>query len=177
MTAPFLTPPICLVVLSVQQRHCEQPGALQKLYSRRYGGRISSVLEVNSREGNKNKITGSAGIGLLTTKITLEGPVVKDKTSFILAGRTTYSDWLLGLIPENSGYNNGSANFYDLNAGISHKFNENNHLYVNGYFSRDRFSFNNENSYAYQNVNTSVKFRSILSDNSTMVLSARLRQI
>lgn len=138
----------------------------------RYGGRISSVLEVNSREGNKNKITGSAGIGLLTTKITLEGPVVKDKTSFILAGRTTYSDWLLGLIPENSGYNNGSANFYDLNAGISHKFNENNHLYVNGYFSRDRFSFNNENSYAYQNVNTSVKFRSILSDNSTMVLSA-----
>ena len=77
----------------------------------RYGGRISSVLEVNAREGNKNRFTGSAGIGLLTTRISLEGPLVKDKTSILIAGRTTYSDWLMRLIPENSGYNDGTANF------------------------------------------------------------------
>lgn len=137
----------------------------------RYGGRISSVLEVNSREGNKNKITGSAGVGLLTTKLTLEGPIVKDKTSFILAGRTTYSDWLLNMIPENSGYNDGTANFYDINAGLSHKFNENNYLYVTGYYSRDNFAFSPDTTYMYQNLNTSIRYRSILSDNSTMVIS------
>jgi len=137
----------------------------------RYGGRISSVLEVNAREGNKNRFTGSAGIGLLTTRISLEGPLVKDKTSILIAGRTTYSDWLMRLIPENSGYNDGTANFYDLNAGISHRFNKNNHLFVNGYFSRDKFSFNRNVSYQYQNINTSVRYRSIVSDRTDMVIS------
>jgi len=137
----------------------------------RYGGRISSVLEVNSREGNKNRFTGSAGIGLLTTKLTLEGPIVKDRTSVLVAGRTTYSDWLMGIIPEDSGYNDGTANFYDLNAGVSHRFNQNNHLYVNGYFSRDRFSFNKDIAYRYQNINTSARFRSVLTDRTDMVLS------
>ena len=137
----------------------------------RYGGRISSVLEINAREGNKNRFTGSAGIGLLTTKLTLEGPIIKDKTSVLLSGRTTYSDWLMGLIPQESGYNDGSANFYDLNAGISHRFNNSNHLFINGYFSRDKFSFDPDISYRYQNINTSVRYRSILSDNTNMVLS------
>jgi len=137
----------------------------------KFGGRISSVLEVNSREGNKNRFTGSAGIGLLTTKLTLEGPIIKDRTSFILAGRTTYSDWLMKLIPKESGYNDGSANFYDLNAGISHRFNQNNHLFVNGYFSRDRFSFDPNVSYRYQNINTSARYRSVISDRSDMVLT------
>lgn len=137
----------------------------------RYGGRISSVLEVNSREGSKNKLTGSAGIGLLTTKVALEGPLAKDKTSFILAARTTYSDWLLKLIPEGNGYDDGKANFYDFNAGISHKFNEKNFLHINGYYSRDRFSFNKESSYMYQNANGSLKYRSVLSDRTTLVLA------
>ncbi|MDD2289436.1 MAG: carboxypeptidase-like regulatory domain-containing protein [Bacteroidales bacterium] len=137
----------------------------------KYGGRISSVLEVNSREGNKNRFTGSAGIGLLTTKLTLEGPIIKDRTSFLLSGRTTYSDWLMKLIPKESGYNNGSANFYDLNAGISHRFNQNNHLFLNGYFSRDRFSFDPNVSYRYQNINGSVRYRSILTDRTDMVMT------
>jgi outer membrane receptor for ferrienterochelin and colicin len=137
----------------------------------RYGGRISSVLEVNTREGNKNNFTGSAGIGLLTTKFTLEGPIVKDRTSVLLAGRTTYSDWLMKLIPEGSGYNNGTANFYDLNLGVSHRFDNKNQLFVNGYFSRDNFSFDPQVSYRYQNINTSVRYRSVLRDHTNMVLS------
>ena len=87
----------------------------------RYGGRISSVLEINSRDGNSKKITGSAGIGLLTGKFHLEGPIIKNKTNFIIGARTTYSDWILGILPENSGYKNGTASFHDITAGISHK--------------------------------------------------------
>lgn len=138
----------------------------------RYGGRISSVMEVNTREGNKNRFTGSAGIGLLTTKVTLEGPLVKDRTSILVAGRTTYSDWLMRLIPEESGYNNGTANFYDVNMGLSHRFDKKNHLYVNGYFSTDRFSFDPEVSYRYQNINTSVRYRSVLKEHTNMLMSA-----
>ena len=138
----------------------------------RLGGRISSVLEVNSREGNKNRFTGSAGIGLLTTKLTLEGPLIKDRTSILVAGRTTYSDWLMKLIPKESGYNDGSANFYDINAGISHRFNKNNHMFVNGYFSRDKFSFDPTTSYRYQNMNVSLRYRSILTDRTDMFVSA-----
>ncbi|HLX67538.1 MAG TPA: carboxypeptidase-like regulatory domain-containing protein, partial [Puia sp.] len=61
----------------------------------RYGGRLSSVLDINGRDGNKRDFAGSAGIGLLTSRLNLEGPIVKDKTSFIIGGRTTYADWLL----------------------------------------------------------------------------------
>ena len=69
-----------------------------------YGGRISSVLEVRSRDGNNKKVQGSLGLGLLTSRLHLEGPLVKDRTTFILGGRTTYSNWIFNLLPENSSY-------------------------------------------------------------------------
>ena len=93
----------------------------------KYGGRISSVLDINGREGNKKEFNGSANLGLLTSRITLEGPVGK-KTSFILGGRTTYSDWMLGLAPEESGYKDGKAGFYDLNMIVDHKFSDRDNL-------------------------------------------------
>ena len=65
----------------------------------KYGGRISSVLDINSREGNKKEFKGSASIGLLTSRLTLEGPLFSEKTSFIVGGRTTYSDWILEETP------------------------------------------------------------------------------
>ncbi|MDD2419745.1 MAG: Plug domain-containing protein, partial [Bacteroidales bacterium] len=80
----------------------------------KYGGRISSVLEINSKNGNNKKISGSAGIGLLTGKIHLEGPLGGEKTTFIAGLRTTYSNWILKLLPEDSGYNNGTASFNDF---------------------------------------------------------------
>ncbi len=132
-----------------------------------YGGRLSSVLDINSREGNKKEFKGSASIGLLTSQVTLEGPVYKDKTSFIASGRTTYSDWILNKLPEKSGYKDGNAGFYDLNASVNHKFDEYNNLYVNGYFSRDRFNFNEYEHYSYQNANASVKWRHIFSPKLT----------
>ena len=128
----------------------------------KYGGRISSVLEINGREGDKEKFTGQASLGLLTSSVTLEGPI-GDKTTFIAGGRTTYSNWLFGLLPEESDYKDGRAAFYDLNAIIDHKFSDKDNLYVSGYYSRDRFSFGSAEKYGYTNTNASFKWRHIFS--------------
>lgn len=138
----------------------------------KYGGRISSVLDINGREGNKKELKGSASLGLLTSRVTLEGPLFSEKTSFIVAGRTTYSDWILKKLPEKSGYKDGNAGFYDLNASINHRFDERNNLYLNGYYSHDRFRFDTNQRYAYQNANGSVKWRRIFSDRLTGVFTA-----
>ena len=135
-----------------------------------YGGRISSVLDVNSREGNNKKLTGSLGVGLLTAKGHLEGPV-GDKTTFIMGGRATYSDWLLSLLPDDSEYNDGSASFYDVTAGITHRFNENNSVHINGYYSIDDFSFSADTTYKYQNANASIKWKSNFGEKTSMELS------
>ena len=90
----------------------------------KYGGRLSSVLDVTSREGNKKKITGSAGIGLLTSRINIEGPLQKDKTSFIVGARTTYANWLLQFLPNE--YKHSKASFNDVNLLLSHKINDKN---------------------------------------------------
>jgi Outer membrane receptor proteins, mostly Fe transport len=137
-----------------------------------YGGRISSVLEVNSREGNKKKFTGSAGLGVLTSKLHVEGPLIYDKSSFIFGARTTYSDWLLGLLPDDSGYKNGTAGFYDLNGSTSFQLTEKDQLFVHGYYSRDRFSFNVDTSYRYQNMNASLKWRHIVHRQLNFVVTA-----
>ena len=137
----------------------------------RYGGRISSVLEINNREGNSKKITGSAGIGLLTGKLNLEGPIYKERTTFILGFRSTYSDWILGLLPEDSGYKNGTASFYDINGGICHKIDSKNTLYLNGYYSRDGFKFSIDTCFNYNNINVSVKWRSILNEHNNLTVA------
>ncbi len=123
----------------------------------KYGGRLSSVLEVTSREGDKKNIKGSAGIGLLTSRINIEGPLVKDKSSFILGGRSTYANWLLKLLPEE--YSNSNANFYDVNLVATHDFNKKNSLSMTGYLSSDKFNLNSDTSFGYKNQNLSVKWK------------------
>ncbi len=137
----------------------------------KYGGRIASVLEINSRNGNSKKITGSAGIGLLTSKFHIEGPLIKDRTNFILGARTTYSDWILNLLPDDSGYKGGSAYFYDITAGVSHKINKSNTIYAYGYYSADGFGFSKDTTYSYKNLSASLKWRSIFSDQHSLTLS------
>lgn len=132
-----------------------------------FGGRISSVLDIHAREGNKKKVQGSLGLGILTSRIELDGPL-GEKTSFVVGGRTTYSNWLMNLLPKDSHYHNGTTNFMDINAGISHRFDEKNTLYLNGYWSKDKFSFSNDTTFSYNNLNVSAKLRSLLSDKTTM---------
>ncbi len=138
----------------------------------RFGGRISSVLDIHSREGNKKRFAGSASIGLLTSRLTVEGPIWKDRTSFIIGGRTTYSDWLLRELPAKSGYKNGRAGFWDLNASFSHRFNDRNNLFIDGYYSQDRFNFDRTQHYKYRNANGSIKWRHVINNRSYSVISA-----
>lgn len=135
----------------------------------KYGGRLSSVLEVNSREGNKKEIAGSAGIGLVTSRFNIEGPIVKEKSSFIFGARTTYADWLLKMLP--SEYKNSKAGFYDMSLNLSHEINKKNNLYFTGYLSRDRFSLNNDTSYSYGNQNISVKWKHVFNNKWYTVLA------
>ena len=123
----------------------------------KYGGRLSSVLEVTDRDGNKKKFTGSAGIGLLTSRLNVEGPIIKDKTSFIFGARTTYSDWLLNLLPD--AYKHSSASFYDFNAGITSQINDKNTIYLMGDLSQDHFKLNSDTAYAYSNKNANIKWK------------------
>jgi outer membrane receptor for ferrienterochelin and colicin len=139
-----------------------------------YGGRISSVLKVTSKEANMQKLTGSASIGVLTSKANLEIPIVKDHVSLLLNGRTTYSDWILKHLPKKSGYRNGTANFYDLGGVLTWKINNMHRFKVYGYWSYDKFSFSSDDNYGYQNRNFSVEWRSILSEKITATLSAGL---
>ena len=133
-----------------------------------YGGRISSVLDVKSREGNSKNMAGSLSAGLLTAKGHIEGPA-GDRTTFIAAARATYSDWLLGLLPQDSEYRNGTASFYDITAGVTHKFNERNSIQLNGYLSEDAFKFSVDTSYRYSNMNASLRWNSNFSDRNSMV--------
>lgn len=139
-----------------------------------YGGRISSVLKVNSKEANMQKLTGSASIGALTSKANLEIPIVKEHVSLLLNGRTTYSDWMLKRLPEKSGYRNGTANFYDFGGVLTWKLNNLHRLKIHGYWSNDKFSFSSQDNYGYQNRNVSAEWRSILSENVTATLSGGL---
>jgi len=129
----------------------------------KYGGRISSVLEINSREGNRKEFQGSGSLGLLTSRLSIEGPLLKGKGTYILGGRTTYSKWLLKMIPEESGYSNGRAGFYDLNGTFVYELNEQNKIFLSGYFSDDYFSFHQNEQYGYRNMNTSAKWRHVFS--------------
>ncbi|MEO5998782.1 MAG: TonB-dependent receptor [Chitinophagaceae bacterium] len=135
----------------------------------RFGGRLSSVVDINSREGNKKDISGSAGIGVLTSRVNIEGPLVKDKSSFILGGRATYANWLLNLLPDQ--YKNSRAGFYDVNLNINHQVNEKNTIYFTGYLSKDRFNLNTDTVYNYGNRNVSFKWKHIFSNKMNSIVT------
>ena len=125
----------------------------------RFGGRLSSVLDITSREGNKREITGSAGVGLLTSRLNIEGPLVKDKTTFILGGRTTYANWLLQNLPAQ--YKNSRASFSDVNLNVTSELNKKNTLFLTGYLSEDHFNLNNDTTYGYGNRNLSLRWKHV----------------
>ncbi|MCC3154098.1 TonB-dependent receptor [Hymenobacter sp. BT770] len=124
----------------------------------KYGGRLSSVLDITTREGNKKKLAGSGGIGPLTSRLTLEGPLLKDRSSFIISGRASYSDWLLHQLSDKN-FKQSAASFYDVTAHVSHEINEKNSVYATGYYSTDRFRLASDTTYHYTNQNASLKWR------------------
>lgn len=129
-----------------------------------YGGRISSVLNITPKIADKQQWHGSLSLGAVTSKGTLEAPIVKDKVSLLLSGRTTYSDWMLKLVPERTGYSDGEASFYDLGAVLSWTVNRNHRINAYGYMSHDHFGFNAYEKYNYQNRNASLEWKARFND-------------
>lgn len=109
-----------------------------------YGGRLSSVLDVSMKDGNMNKLQMDGGIGLIASRLSIQGPIKKNKASFIISARRTYIDALVKpFIKKSSDFYGSGYFFYDLNAKVNYRFSEKDRLYLSGYFGRDVFDFVN----------------------------------
>ncbi len=107
-----------------------------------YGGRLSSVVDISMKEGNNKEIHGKGGIGLIASRFSLEGPVIKNKASFFVSARRTYIDALVKpFVPKNSSFHGSGYYFYDLNAKVNYIFSDKDRLFLSGYLGRDRFKF------------------------------------
>jgi hypothetical protein len=124
----------------------------------RYSGRVSSVFDVSAKQGNRKKYVLSGGISPITGKLTIEGPIIKNKASFLIGGRSTYSDWILKRLnkPE---LRNSNANFYDVSGKFSYDINEKNSLNIMGYRSEDYFKLNSDSTYRYENRCASLLYK------------------
>lgn len=110
-----------------------------------YGGRLSSVLDVSMKEGNMKEFEYEGGIGLISSRFSIQGPIKKEKASFIVSARRTYIDVLAKpAIPKSSQFHGSGYYFYDLNAKMNYRFSSKDRVYLSGYFGRDVFAFNND---------------------------------
>jgi len=133
----------------------------------RFGGRVSSVLDIYQKDGNSNHFGMNGGIGLISSRLLAEGPIVKDRGSFLFAGRASYAHLFLKL-----SNNKNSAYFYDLNTKLNYKLNQNNNLFLSGYFGRDVFSLNNSFINTYGNATLNLRWNHLYSDKLFSNLSA-----
>lgn len=124
-----------------------------------FGGRVSSVLDIYQKEGNNKEYHANGGIGLISSRLLVEGPIVKEKSSFVVAGRGTYAHLFLKLANEPN-----SAYFYDLNAKFNYKFDNKNNLFVSGYLGNDIFDMNKSLVNNYGNILFNVRWNHIFSD-------------
>ncbi|QQX75714.1 MULTISPECIES: TonB-dependent receptor [Aequorivita] len=125
----------------------------------RYGGRISSVLDIYQKDGNKREYHASGGIGLVASRLLLEGPIKKDEASFLIGGRSSYAHLFLPLFD-----NDNVAYFYDLNAKLSYNLNDNNRLYLSGYFGRDVFEISDSFANSFGNTTLNLRWNHLFSD-------------
>lgn len=125
-----------------------------------YGGRLASVVDVKMIDGNNQSFHASGGIGLISSRLNLEGPLVKDKSSFILSGRRTYADVFLGLSRDSSIRDN-SLYFYDFNVKANYIINKKNRLFLSGYFGRDKLGFGRTFGIDYGNSTATLRWNHI----------------
>ena len=127
----------------------------------RYGGRVSSVLDIYQKEGNSKNYKIGGGIGVVSSRLLAEGPIVKDKGAFLIGGRASYAHLFLPLIDED---NTNVAFFYDLNTKLNYKLNNNNNIYLSGYFGRDVFSISESFKNTYGNTVVNLRWNHLFSD-------------
>ncbi len=125
----------------------------------RYGGRVSSVLEIFQKEGNTREFKMNGGIGVVASRLLAEGPIVKDKAGFLIGGRASYAHLFLPLFNVDN-----TAYFYDLNTKLNYKVNDNNNLYLSGYFGRDVFAISNNFENIYGNSVLNLRWNHLFSD-------------
>jgi hypothetical protein len=124
-----------------------------------YGGRLSSVLDVKMKDGNNQDYNVNGGIGLISSRLSVEGPIQKEKSSFIVSGRRTYADLFL---KANKDYKDNKLYFYDLNLKANYQLNENNRLYLSAYFGRDVLGLGNTFSTDWGNTTATLRWNSII---------------
>ncbi len=133
----------------------------------RYGGRVSSVLDVRQKDGNSKRFEATGGIGVISSRLALEGPIVKDKGSFLIAGRRSYADLLLQAAGDDN-----RVSFYDLNLKASYSLNKKNRLFLSGYFGRDAFTIGDNFNSSYGNSSGNIRWNHIFNDKLFSNLSA-----
>ncbi len=125
----------------------------------RYGGRVSSVLEIFQKEGNSKELKVNGGIGAVASRLLVEGPIEKDRTAFLAGGRASYAHLFLPLFDVDN-----KAYFYDLNMKFNHKINDGNSIFLSGYFGRDLFSINDSFVNTYGNAVGNFRWNHLFSD-------------
>lgn len=135
-----------------------------------FGGRLSSVLDVHQKEGNMKEYGGTMGLGLLSSRLMFEGPLVKDKASFMVAGRRSYQDVLLKLSP-NDDLNSIIANFYDFNAKVNYKFNDKSRLFLSAYYGKDAFGIPGLVKFNWGNLGLTGRWNYLITDKLFMNVS------
>lgn len=132
----------------------------------KYGGRLSSVMEIIPAEGNRKKIKVSGGISPVTGRLMIEGPIIRDKVSFIIGARSTYSDWLLGMLTDER-LKKSTAGFYDLQGTLTADLNRKNSISLSGYYSDDSFDYFMESGFKYGNTAATLKWKHSFGDKLT----------
>ncbi|MEM7371348.1 MAG: TonB-dependent receptor [Bacteroidota bacterium] len=139
-----------------------------------YGGRLSSTLDIRMKDGNSKNWGVSGGLGLISSRLTVEGPIVQDKSSFMVSGRRTYADAFLALSPD-SNLNSSQLYFYDLNAKANYKLGEKDQLFLSGYFGRDVFGFQDRFGIDWGNATATLRWNHLFNDklflNSSLIYS------
>ena len=135
------------------------------------GGRLSSVLQVTPKKGRTDKIGGSGGIGPMTSRLSIDGPIGAN-TTFILGTRLTYSDWLLDALQDRIDLGASRAFFADFNGSVEHRFSEKDAIRVSGYLSKDEFQFDPDTVYSYSNQNFAVSWTHYFNDQLEATFSA-----
>lgn len=129
----------------------------------RYGGRLSSILDVRMKEGNSKNVALSGGVGAIFSRFAVEGPIVKDKASFIVAGRRSYAD-ILARPFLNEDLDGSALNFYDLTLKANYKISDKDRLFLSGYFGRDNFVFGDQAGFNWGNQTATLRWNHLFSD-------------
>lgn len=138
-----------------------------------YGGRLASVLDIKMNEGNNNKYNVSGGIGLISSRLNVEGPIVKDKASFLISGRRTYADMFL---KATKNFKDTKLFFYDLNAKVNYRISDKDRIFLSGYFGRDKLGLADIFGLEWGNATGTIRWNRIVSDklfsNTSLIYSS-----